>query len=141
MLCEICKTAESKYKCPKCSIPYCSIPCYKSAEHIHPQVDLTQPVANPTVTQEITEEEGKIQSKWEKIANDEIIRKLLAEPALQIHLLTILKILKDDKIVSNVSDDQRLEIARLKLTDLRAGGIEENVLVEEFVNRALDLLS
>ncbi|XP_058105425.1 uncharacterized protein LOC131248919 isoform X2 [Magnolia sinica] len=27
--CEVCKEAQSKYKCPSCLIPYCSLPCFK----------------------------------------------------------------------------------------------------------------
>lgn len=27
--CEVCKLVESKYKCPKCSILYCSVSCFK----------------------------------------------------------------------------------------------------------------
>lgn len=29
-----CNTCPQKYKCPRCSIPYCSLECYKSASHI-----------------------------------------------------------------------------------------------------------
>ncbi|XP_063709656.1 zinc finger HIT domain-containing protein 3 [Culicoides brevitarsis] len=27
--CEICDKSDSKYKCPKCEIPYCSLECFK----------------------------------------------------------------------------------------------------------------
>lgn len=142
MLCGICQTEQSKYKCPKCSIPYCSIKCYKSPSHIDPEPTTQQPQQPQSTSSSTTEKDlpPPTQSKWERIANDKIIRDLLAVPALQIHLLTIVKILQDDKIVSNVSDDQRVEVARLKLMDLRSGGVEENVLVEEFVDRVLMLL-
>ncbi|KAK3919692.1 Zinc finger HIT domain-containing protein 3 [Frankliniella fusca] len=29
MSCNICNDGSSKYKCPSCRIPYCSIPCWK----------------------------------------------------------------------------------------------------------------
>ena len=29
MTCKICSAEESNYKCPKCEIPYCSIPCFR----------------------------------------------------------------------------------------------------------------
>ncbi|GLE03254.1 hypothetical protein PINS_up012144 [Pythium insidiosum] len=29
-VCEICKTHESRYKCPSCRAPYCSAACYKT---------------------------------------------------------------------------------------------------------------
>lgn len=28
--CEVCSIIESKYKCPKCSIRYCSLECFKA---------------------------------------------------------------------------------------------------------------
>ncbi|XP_054277793.1 zinc finger HIT domain-containing protein 2 [Macrosteles quadrilineatus] len=31
--CQICKQADSKYVCPKCNIPYCSLKCYQSELH------------------------------------------------------------------------------------------------------------
>ncbi|KAJ3305637.1 Zinc finger HIT domain-containing protein 3 [Kappamyces sp. JEL0829] len=31
--CVVCQEAPSKYKCPKCSIRYCSIGCFKSPRH------------------------------------------------------------------------------------------------------------
>ena len=29
--CQICLNYPSKYKCPKCSLPYCSLKCYSNA--------------------------------------------------------------------------------------------------------------
>mmetsp|Transcript_17610 Transcript_17610/g.31017 ORF Transcript_17610/g.31017 Transcript_17610/m.31017 type:complete len:154 (+) Transcript_17610:45-506(+) len=28
-ICEVCQKEPSKYKCPKCMTPYCSLPCFK----------------------------------------------------------------------------------------------------------------
>ncbi|XP_039043768.1 zinc finger HIT domain-containing protein 3-like isoform X2 [Hibiscus syriacus] len=28
--CEVCNQAKSKYKCPSCLVPYCSMPCFKT---------------------------------------------------------------------------------------------------------------
>ncbi|XP_062021995.1 uncharacterized protein LOC133738460 [Rosa rugosa] len=28
-LCQVCNEAQSKYKCPSCRAPYCSVPCFK----------------------------------------------------------------------------------------------------------------
>ncbi|KAF0887517.1 hypothetical protein E2562_002246 [Oryza meyeriana var. granulata] len=28
--CDVCKEAPSKYKCPACRTPYCSVPCFKN---------------------------------------------------------------------------------------------------------------
>ncbi|KAG8370863.1 hypothetical protein BUALT_Bualt13G0027600 [Buddleja alternifolia] len=37
--CEICEEAQSKYKCPACLIPYCSLACYKK----HKEIPCTKP--------------------------------------------------------------------------------------------------
>ncbi|KAB2600582.1 zinc finger HIT domain-containing protein 3 [Pyrus ussuriensis x Pyrus communis] len=29
VVCQICNEARSKYKCPSCRAPYCSVPCFK----------------------------------------------------------------------------------------------------------------
>ncbi|KAM1764851.1 hypothetical protein ACFX11_004057 [Malus domestica] len=29
VVCQICNEAQSKYKCPSCRAPYCSVPCFK----------------------------------------------------------------------------------------------------------------
>ncbi|KAK4132904.1 hypothetical protein BT67DRAFT_424358 [Trichocladium antarcticum] len=35
-LCGVCGTQPSKYKCPRCSLPYCSVPCNKQHKENHP---------------------------------------------------------------------------------------------------------
>ncbi|KAK4418469.1 Zinc finger HIT domain-containing protein 3 [Sesamum alatum] len=32
--CEVCEEAQSKYKCPSCLIPYCSLACFKKHKEI-----------------------------------------------------------------------------------------------------------
>ena len=51
MICGICKEQESKYKCPKCSVTYCSIKCYKSPEHSHDNI--TESTTTGTTTRTI----------------------------------------------------------------------------------------
>ncbi|XP_017188045.1 uncharacterized protein LOC126624130 isoform X2 [Malus sylvestris] len=29
VVCQVCNEAQSKYKCPSCRAPYCSVPCFK----------------------------------------------------------------------------------------------------------------
>ncbi|EGW35096.1 uncharacterized protein SPAPADRAFT_58239 [Spathaspora passalidarum NRRL Y-27907] len=138
MICGLCQEQESKYKCPKCKVPYCSIACYKSEAHKHEEKESNQstPKVNIAIKQEdITD------NKYASVINDPQIKSMLREPALQVHLLTISKLLNEDSLIQgNVNYDQRLELVRLKLQDLRAGGIEENELVEEFIGRVLQLL-
>ncbi|KAF3766227.1 hypothetical protein M406DRAFT_346225 [Cryphonectria parasitica EP155] len=35
-LCGICEEQEGKYKCPRCSLPYCSVVCFRSHKENHP---------------------------------------------------------------------------------------------------------
>ncbi|KAF2005107.1 hypothetical protein P154DRAFT_542799 [Amniculicola lignicola CBS 123094] len=36
VLCGVCNTTPKKYKCPTCSLPYCSLPCFKLHKPTHP---------------------------------------------------------------------------------------------------------
>ncbi|XP_050205531.1 uncharacterized protein LOC126655395 isoform X2 [Mercurialis annua] len=51
--CEVCKEAQSKYKCPACLVPYCSLGCFKK----HKETPCAKPVfsqdnlSNNTITQ------------------------------------------------------------------------------------------
>lgn len=77
-------------------------------------------------------------TKFDKFLHDDQIRYLLKEPALQFHLLSVITILQDG-FINNLNQEQKLEVMNLKLNDLRKGGVEQNELVEEFVQRVLEL--
>ncbi|CAI5759469.1 unnamed protein product [Candida verbasci] len=137
MLCQICNTNESKYKCPKCNIPYCSLACYKSESHKEPE-QIEKPKSNKI---EIASDINS-NSKFDKFLKDSKIQYLLNEPVLQFHLLTLVKILNDDQgnfVSKGLNHDQKLDVLNLKLQDLRAGGVEENEAIEEFVQRIFEL--
>ncbi|XP_034938215.1 zinc finger HIT domain-containing protein 2 [Chelonus insularis] len=34
-LCQLCNSRTKKYTCPRCSIPYCSVECYKASSHLN----------------------------------------------------------------------------------------------------------
>ncbi|KAJ0512469.1 putative Zinc finger HIT domain-containing protein [Helianthus annuus] len=38
--CKVCEKAESRYKCPMCLIPYCSLVCFKK----HKEIPCVKPV-------------------------------------------------------------------------------------------------
>jgi len=77
-------------------------------------------------------------TKFDKLLQDDQIEYLLKQPALQFHLLSIITILQDG-FINNLNQEQKLEVMNLKLNDLRKGGVEQNELVEEFVQRVLEL--
>ncbi|CAH2351779.1 protein Hit1p [[Candida] railenensis] len=151
MLCGICNTNISKYRCPKCSVPYCSLSCFKGEKHI--QLDNESGKRQPTTTS--TSEESAVSkendiveqsidgnvARFEDVLRDEQIQSMLKIKSLQFHLSTILRILNDPQLTNESTMEGRREIANKKLCNLRIGGIEENELIEDFVSRVLTLLA
>ncbi|KGR09621.1 hypothetical protein MG3_03542 [Candida albicans P78048] len=146
VLCGICQVEQSKYKCPKCSIAYCSLTCYKSESHTHDNLPtVTDTTSQPPQQQQQTTTTTTTtpgDDRFSKLLQDDQIKYLLNQPSLQFHLLSIIKILIDPTFTpKNSNIEQKLDIANLKLNDLRIGGIEQNELVEEFVQRCLELMN
>ncbi|CAL8113942.1 unnamed protein product [Orchesella dallaii] len=54
-LCQICNEKSSKYMCPRCGVPYCSLPCYKN-ESKHLQC--SESFYRDCVTESLKEEEA-----------------------------------------------------------------------------------
>lgn len=131
--CSFC-TNDSKYKCPKCSSLYCSIKCFKSDEHLAFDEKVSEKAPLPDIAPKV---EVELQP-FERYANDPVISSMLKQPTLQFHLLTLLKILTDPKLTNETGDGKRT-ILNIKLNDLRSGGIDENQLVEEFIERVVYL--
>ena len=50
MNCTVCNKNTFKYKCPKCSAKYCSIPCYKTHQSICTGIPQPQPPSSPPPT-------------------------------------------------------------------------------------------
>lgn len=87
-----------------------------------------------------TNSEDKSESNpLERIMNDLQIQAMLKYKALQIHLNSIIQILKDVSLTNEYQESTRREIANMKLCNLRVGGVEENELVEDFIQRFLYL--
>lgn len=136
VICGICNVNESKYKCPKCSVNYCSIVCFKGPAHTHVNIEENKTKrVDPIV---ILKDE--LVGKFDKLLNDSQIQSMLKYKSLQFHLSVILKIINDPSITGESVLENRKEIANLKLTNLRSGGSEQNELVEDFVERVLFLL-
>lgn len=134
MLCEICVAQAHKYKCPKCGIRYCSIGCFRSESHNH---EATAEVQNSRQTDK--QEEGTV-DEFEKVLQDGLIKKMLGYRALHFHLSVVMRIMKDTSFSGEGTEEARRELANMKLTALRSGGVEENELAEEFCSRVIELL-
>lgn len=79
-------------------------------------------------------------SIYDPLIKDEVIQKLLSYKSTKTHLKHIATLLKDSKLAREATEEGRMEIANLGLLELRAGGENENEAIEEFCQRALDLM-
>ncbi|WJX61315.1 hypothetical protein P8452_46420 [Trifolium repens] len=103
--CQICFNAQSKYKCPKCYLLYCSLPCFKKHKEL-PCDNPTSSEAKTTVLESVVEKpsvvdnaisealvakpltvdkKGEVlqQSQLEALASSSEIRDALNDKALQ----------------------------------------------------------
>lgn len=137
MQCSFCEN-KSKYKCPKCLSHYCSITCFKSSEHKlldeQQSVESSEPkTEQPNIPQIIPKDAVSPEDlKFQKVLENETIRRYLAEPALKHHLNEIIKLM--NQLLANDQD-----LVSIKINELRKGGSQENILVEEFVQTFLDI--
>lgn len=137
--CAICAENDAKYKCPKCSIAYCSLPCFKNTKHDHLNVVTTEGASEPIAKVPQAKSATSSQLLFESVAEDPVIKSLLGYKSLQVHLAVVLRLLSDSRITNEPLAENRREIANLRLCDLRTNGVHENELVEEFVQRVLYL--
>ncbi|KAF9688464.1 hypothetical protein SADUNF_Sadunf02G0199800 [Salix dunnii] len=95
--CQVCNEAESKYKCPSCRVPYCSLVCFTK----HKETPCTIPVSveeKPVADLQVVErrpirvdETGEVLLKLqlESIASSSEIRNDLMDESLQKLILKI----------------------------------------------------
>lgn len=102
--CQVCSSAESKYKCPTCRLPYCSVACYRNhkAEPCHapapelaapPPAEAAEGSAQPA--REFEEEDGD-NTAWRlprpqliQLAESAPLRGMLQDHELQRVLLAL----------------------------------------------------
>lgn len=165
--CSICTEKPANYNCSRCLVVCCSLPCYKSSQHVHEEkkeqkklssekllkgssnetrleetevLILAPEEATSTKTRETAEK--SLSSKellFARVAADSQIKTLLSIKSLQIHLAVLLKLLEDSLLTNEAMAENRREIANMRLCELRMGGSEENLLIEEFVHRVLEV--
>lgn len=130
--CCICREILAKYKCPKCAVEYCLLACFKDTRHSHENIILPNSAPPPPPVSPPT--------KFDRIAADPVIQTLLSYKSLQVHLAVLARMLSDSAITNEPVAENRREIVNMRLCELRMGGTEENELVEEFVQRVLELV-
>ncbi|XP_025408986.1 zinc finger HIT domain-containing protein 3 [Sipha flava] len=121
MKCDICKTNETKYKCPKCrSIKYCSVACYKN----HSLDNCTSDSQNASVemvqnTQLYPTEDTIPPEKLNLLCYDTHLKELVSNSYLQ-------KIM--EKIDNSTNPNEELEKAMIE------------PMFEEFARRCIDIV-
>lgn len=154
MKCLICNTNDSKYKCPKCEIGYCSIQCYKQHKLTHSNDPIPPPSSTSTeinnnnksnnnsstiVDVGVSNNSDSLSTNktphtlFDKILADPHMKHYLTLPALQKYLSLLIK-------YSNTVQQDKNYLLNLKLMDLRIEGLEYTPIVEEFIQRFLYLL-
>ncbi|KAI3653171.1 hypothetical protein MP228_002596 [Amoeboaphelidium protococcarum] len=92
--CDICVDQESKYKCPQCKIPYCSVICFKKHQlQAHTQV--VRAIAQPPIDERVQNMPPKTddlsKSQCDALDQNEQIKSLLNDRQLRQHLLKLRK--------------------------------------------------
>ncbi|POM66014.1 Uncharacterized protein PHPALM_18194 [Phytophthora palmivora] len=93
-LCEVCTTAEAKYKCPTCRAPYCSLVCCKKHKETpcepapvpeKPQ-EPPQPIPAPATAMNEDEEDAdpaeKLTDQQMDVLRTSGVKEMLANPAI-----------------------------------------------------------
>ncbi|XP_057479812.1 uncharacterized protein LOC130767073 [Actinidia eriantha] len=90
--CQVCDEAQSKYKCPACLIPYCSLICYKKHKEVpcvkpesSSEPKLTSGPASNVERPNLVDEPSELLQQWqlESIASSSEIRDALKDEELQ----------------------------------------------------------
>ncbi|KAF9546866.1 hypothetical protein EC957_009318 [Mortierella hygrophila] len=90
-ICFVCNTHESKYKCPTCTQPYCSLVCYKKHKEIPcekpapiPEPEITVPPVEP-VPDYLKEESVALlkQEQLDRISQSGAIKDMLKNESLR----------------------------------------------------------
>ncbi|SCU86132.1 LAME_0D04654g1_1 [Lachancea meyersii CBS 8951] len=136
--CQICSVEDSRYKCPKCAIRYCSLACFKNTEkHVHYEHTTEQkPVPEVALGKQETpmlnsEEFNDVYQKSPEI------QELLTYNTVKFHLAKVHRILSVGSGAvgssdTNLSSEAKQQLAVDYLNTLRYGGVHYNEAIEEF---------
>uniref|UniRef100_A0A6V7QS49 Zinc finger HIT domain-containing protein 3 n=1 Tax=Ananas comosus var. bracteatus TaxID=296719 RepID=A0A6V7QS49_ANACO len=139
--CEVCKEVESKYKCPTCLTPYCSVGCFKKHKEDLCQNSLPAPeeerkVAHPAKSLEV-EERSRLVSK-EQLQSLEIpvdpSRPLeVEEPSWVVNKEQLKSLAESSEIRDALKDDElRKLIIRIDSSKEPEKELEKAMLGQDF---------
>ncbi|QLL34581.1 hypothetical protein HG536_0G04430 [Torulaspora globosa] len=139
--CGICQEKPAKYRCPKCSVKYCSLACYKDTErHKDDEPKATEPTVDATCKDVTKAEDG------DSLQLTPELKELLRYNTVKFHLGKVYRILKTDIGDTNdpsfaMTSDMKRQLAIDYLNTLRYGGIHHNEAIEEFCEHSLKLVN
>jgi len=107
--CEVCKDAESKYKCPSCLTPYCSLACYKK----HKEIPCTKPDLNGSKSEVRVDEEPATVAEDDE-SNHRLKRSQLEAVAASEEVLKMLRDRELQELISKIdsSSNSKAELER-----------------------------
>ena len=156
MKCEICQLEEAKYKCPVCSMRYCSLKCYKDTEkHKHSDKvkkeeasSQSKSETSPTSTEDLDTTIKLRSTEMDNIyQGSPQLQELLQYNTVKFHLAKVYRILTSSTSNNNnsgdsgiSSNDMKKQLAVEYLNTLRYGGVHYNEAIEEFCQIFLEKL-
>lgn len=116
-ICQVCQEAESKYKCPKCVIPYCSLSCFKqhkpenyscSIQKSETDKQTKDCKENAKIDYIPTQESVKLsKDQLLKLAKNPVLRKRLEDQHLQKYLKALNQSEDPDEIFEQLQNNER----------------------------------
>ncbi|XP_050883397.1 uncharacterized protein LOC127086647 [Lathyrus oleraceus] len=80
--CQICHKAQSKYKCPKCYLPYCSLACFKNHKEL-PCVNPTTSTPKTTALESHVEKPSVVENTvLEAVVENTVLEAVVEKPLL-----------------------------------------------------------
>ncbi|XP_044501373.1 zinc finger HIT domain-containing protein 3 isoform X2 [Mangifera indica] len=83
--CQVCNEAQSKYKCPTCLAPYCSLACFKK----HKEIPCVKPESIEEKSIAIPQSSAERPLNVDEPASSSEIRDVLKDESLQKLILSI----------------------------------------------------
>lgn len=147
--CAICHNNESKYRCPKCGIKYCSLACYKDESRHKDPVDTVDSKEQEQKEKEKEKEtdnaDSSASNEYPQVYSDTPeIQQLLKYNTVKFHLSKVYRILCSDVADTNelnMNSEMKRQLAVDYLNTLRYGGIHYNEAIEEFCQLSLSKLN
>ena len=108
-VCYVCKKKDNKYVCPKCSIPYCSLRCYKSHNSECLEEFYKEHVIEHLKTRKSTSEEKRKVSEMMHKADEtpDLVMQDIQEDIMLKRFNEILKLADQDNFIDGLTEKEK----------------------------------